>query len=64
MATGSDCPESQAWVIWLLVSLAQSAAIYVNTRRYVTGLDGPLIIDNVEWWWTQGPGPLTNWLIW
>jgi hypothetical protein len=53
----------QAWVIWLLMSLAQSAAIYANTRRYVTGLDGPLIIDNVEWWWAQGPSPLMNWLI-
>lgn len=53
----------QAWIVWLLVSLAQSAAIYVNTRRYVTGLDGPLIINQVEWWWASGPSPLMSWLI-
>nr|WP_246391034.1 DUF2142 domain-containing protein [Nocardioides soli] len=39
------------------LSLATSAALYANIRRYVTGTDGTLLIDNLEWWWPWAPSP-------
>ena len=53
----------QAWIIWALVSIASSAALYANLRRYVTGYDGPYLLGPHEWWWSSGPGPVTWWVV-
>jgi hypothetical protein len=47
----------QAVVIVVALSVANAAAIYANARRYVTGTDGPLLIDKLEWWWQSAPSP-------
>ena len=41
-----------------LASVAYTVGLYTTLRRYLTGLDGPLIIGRgVEWWWGSVPGP-------
>lgn len=47
----------QAVLIWLALTVATTAAIYANARRYVTGTDGPTMIDTLEWWWQSAPSP-------
>lgn len=47
----------QAVLIWLALTAANTAALYVNARRYVTGIDGPARIDDLEWWWQSAPSP-------
>ncbi len=47
----------QAVLIWLALTVANTAAIYANARRYVTGIDGPAQIDDLEWWWQSAPSP-------
>ena len=49
----------QAVVIALALTVANAAAIYANARRYVTGIDGPQLIDDLEWWWQSAPPPGT-----
>ncbi len=49
----------QAVLIWLALTVATAAAIYANARRYVTGIDGPTMIDKLEWWWESAPSPAT-----
>lgn len=49
--------RAQAVFIWLALSVATAAAIYANARRYVTGIDGPTMIDTLEWWWQSAPSP-------
>jgi hypothetical protein len=49
----------QAVVIAVALTVANTAAIYANARRYVTGIDGPLLIDDLEWWWQSAPPPGT-----
>jgi hypothetical protein len=53
----------QSWAMWIMLSGAQSAAIYANMRRYVTGIDGPIVIEDTEWWWQAGPGPVATWIV-
>lgn len=55
---------SQAVTVWVLLSLANAAALYTNTWRYVTGTDDATLAADVEWWWwTGGPGPVTTWIL-
>ena len=49
----------QAVVIAVALTVANAAAIYANARRYVTGIDGPQLIDDLEWWWQSAPPPGT-----
>ncbi len=49
--------RAQALLIWLALTVATAAAIYANARRYVTGIDGPTMIDKLEWWWQSAPSP-------
>lgn len=49
----------QAVAIGLALAVANTAAIYANARRYVTGIDGPVHIDHLEWWWQSAPSPGT-----
>lgn len=53
----------QAVLIWLALTVATAAAIYANARRYVTGIDGPTMIDKLEWWWQSAPSPASVTLI-
>ncbi len=47
----------QSIFIWLALTIATTAAIYANARRYVTGVDGPTLIGDLEWWWQSAPSP-------
>lgn len=49
----------QAVLLTVVLTVANTAAIYANARRYVTGIDGPVLIDDLEWWWQSAPGPGT-----
>ena len=49
--------RAQAVLIWAALTIANTAAIYANARRYVTGVDGPTIIGDLEWWWQSAPSP-------
>jgi hypothetical protein len=51
--------RAQAVAIWVALTVANAAAIYANARRYVTGTDGPVLIDHLEWWWDSAPSPTT-----
>lgn len=51
--------RAQAVVIAVALTVATSAALYANARRYVTGIDGPVLIDAREWWWQSAPSPGT-----
>ena len=53
----------QSVLIWLALTVATTAAIYANARRYVTGVDGPTLIDDLEWWWQSAPSPAAVTLI-
>ncbi len=50
----------------VLLSAANSVALYTNLRRYVTGFDvQQLSLDAaVEWWWADGVvGPMALWML-
>jgi len=56
----------QSVVIFIFLAVSQSVALYVNTRRYVWGLDsssGWNLDVNTEWWWNFGPSPMFNWVL-
>lgn len=55
--------RGQAVVIWVLLSVANAAALYTNAWRYVTAVDDASLFSDVEWWWSSGPGPVTTWLL-
>jgi hypothetical protein len=44
----------------LLLTIAFGVSLWVNTRRYTTGVDGTAINPGTgaEWWWPHVPGPL------
>lgn len=46
------------------LSVANSLALHVNMRRYITGLDGTGInLDrDAEWWWNTPVSPMTVWI--
>ncbi len=45
--------------------VAQSIALHVNIRRYVTGLDvtGINLDRNIEWWWNSPISPMGIWAL-
>ncbi len=49
----------------VVLALANSVALYINLRRYVTGIDTlSLNLDaDGEWWWSAGPSPLALWIL-
>ena len=53
----------QAVLVWIALTVANTAAVYANARRYVTGVDGPTRIDDLEWWWQSAPSPAAVTLI-
>jgi hypothetical protein len=64
--TGEEIKLSrvQAVVAAALLAIAQSIALYINLRRYVSGgLGGPILDLSPEWWWTMPIGPMWVWAI-
>ena len=57
--------RGQAVVVTVLLSVAQSVALYVNLWRYVQGIAGPIqSIDTYTWWWGGlFPSPMAVWVI-
>lgn len=55
--------------VWMAVSglfIANSLALYVNTKRYVSGLDngsGFSLDANIEWWWAIPISPMSMWTV-
>lgn len=54
----------QLLVVVAGLSLANSLALHVNMRRYITGLDGTGVnLDrDAEWWWNTPISPMTVWI--
>ncbi|GAA2726075.1 DUF2142 domain-containing protein [Cellulomonas aerilata] len=57
--------SGQRWVVVVLLSLANAAALHATIRRYVTGDDvSAADLDAArEWWWSFGPQPQTVWVL-
>jgi len=51
--------------IFITISLSQSLSLHQSIRRYVTGTNfsGWNLNKGAEWWWTNGPSPLSVWII-
>ena len=58
-------PRSAVLIGLVTVTLANSLALYVNIRRYVTGIDTfALNLDSgLEWWWAAMPSPMAVWIL-
>ena len=57
--------KSSRVTIFIAISLAQSLSLHQSIRRYVTGTNfsGWNLNKGAEWWWTNGPSPLSVWAI-
>lgn len=56
----------QSRLIILGIVIANTIALYVNTKRYVSGLNngtGISIDGNIEWWWNVPFGPMALWSV-
>ncbi|MDD7930468.1 DUF2142 domain-containing protein [Microbacterium thalli] len=55
----------QLTVVAISLAVANSVALHVNLRRYVTGLDvvGINLDRDVEWWWNAPISPLGLWVL-
>ena len=69
MLTSRDRPITlslaQRVAIIAALSSAHFAALHLNLRRYVTGIDasGPNLDAGIEWWWPGPIGPTAVWLL-
>ncbi len=56
---------SQRWVLVVAIAAAQSLALHVNMRRYISGNDVSAINLNYmrEWWWIPSVDPNVVWII-
>jgi hypothetical protein len=56
----------QSWVILAGIALANALALYVNTKRYVSGLNngtGVSLDSSIGWWWNLPVSPMTMWFV-
>lgn len=55
----------QLMIVVAGLTVANSLALNINLRRYITGLDNPGInLDrDVEWWWNTPVSPMTVWFV-
>lgn len=56
----------QSWVILAGIVIANALALYVNTKRYVSGLNngtGFSLDSNIGWWWDIPLSPMTVWIL-
>lgn len=51
----------QFWIVVVLLSAANSVALFSNMRRYVS--PGNFNLNDAEWWWRAAPPPMAVWLI-
>jgi hypothetical protein len=49
----------------VFLSTAYGVALHTTMRRYITGNDVTdwNLDNNLEWWWTAGPSPMTVWFL-
>jgi hypothetical protein len=49
----------------VFLSIAYAVALHTTMRRYITGNDVSdwNLDNNLEWWWTAGPSPMTVWFL-
>ena len=49
----------------VFLSIAYGVALHTTMRRYITGNDVTdwNLDNNLEWWWTAGPSPMTVWFL-
>lgn len=58
--------QLQSWVILTGIVIANALALYVNTKRYVSGLNngtGVSLDSNIGWWWEIPLSPMTVWIL-
>ncbi|MCI9857706.1 DUF2142 domain-containing protein [Microbacterium proteolyticum] len=55
----------QLAIVGIALVVANSVALHVNIRRYVTGLDraGINLDRDIEWWWNAPVSPMGVWVI-
>jgi hypothetical protein len=55
----------QLLIVAIALTIANSVALHVNIRRYVTGVDLPGVnLDrDIEWWWNAPISPMGVWII-
>lgn len=56
----------QSWVILAGIVIANALALYVNTKRYVSGLNngtGVSLDANIGWWWNIALSPMMVWIL-
>jgi hypothetical protein len=48
------------------IVIANALALYVNTKRYVSGLNngtGVSLDANIDWWWNFPLSPMSVWVL-
>jgi hypothetical protein len=66
---GPELNRAQAWLIVVVLTIANSSALHTNLRRYITGMDGHWFNLNIgmQWWWTLTtpwvPPPMVFWSV-
>ena len=56
----------QSWIILAGIAIANALALYVNTKRYVSGLNngsGVSLDANIGWWWNIPLSPMSVWIL-
>ena len=53
----------QASIVLFGLAVANSLALHMNMRRYITGIDfkGANLNSNIEWWWAIPVSPMVVW---
>jgi hypothetical protein len=55
-----------AFIVITGFALANSLALFINTKRYVSGLNvdsGVSLDSRIDWWWSTCVSPMTVWVI-
>ena len=63
---GFSLTRLQSIFVIVLLVIANSLALFVNSKRYVSGISrssGFSLNSNVEWWWNIPLDPMMNWFI-
>lgn len=54
------------FILLSMLTVANSVALYVNTKRYVSGIDktgGFSLDEGIEWWWNIPASPMNLWAV-
>ncbi|MCU1419768.1 MAG: hypothetical protein JWR57_937 [Mycetocola sp.] len=57
--------RTQLSLVAICLTMANSIALHVNIRRYVTGIDGVgfNLDTGIEWWWNMPFSPMFVWMV-